>query len=108
MVCFLVPMTVAIILTIVAKRIPEKYKINWLNMLLWGGSLTLAIEHYTHGEIVPYPPFLTAGLAEVFPEMMKIGVPMTLAMVGVWLGMIYFAPKLEKFNPLKKDIKVTA
>lgn len=107
MACFLVPMTVAIITTLIAKRIPEKYKINWLNMLLWGGSLMLAIEHYTHGEIVPYPPFLTAGLAEVFPEMMEIGIPMTLVCVGAWLLMVYLAPKLAQHHPMRK-IEVSA
>ena len=48
----------------------------------------LAVEHIAHGEIVPYPPFLTAGLAEVLPEMLKIGVPMALANVFIWSAMV--------------------
>jgi hypothetical protein len=33
---------------------------------------------------VPYPPFLTAGLSEALPEMLAVGVPMTIAVSGVW------------------------
>ena len=53
----------------------------------------LAIEHIAHEEVVPYPPFLTAGLAEVLPEMLSVGVPMTLAIITVW-GLILAVPRL--------------
>lgn len=84
MACFVVPTGVAIITTAAGKKVSEKYHLNWLNAMLWGGVAMLAVEHIAHGEVVPYPPFLTAGLAEVFPEMMRVGIPMTLAIFAVW------------------------
>ena len=35
-------------------------KLGWLMNMLWGGVILLAIEHMWHGEVVPFPPFLTA------------------------------------------------
>ncbi len=93
MACFTVPMAAAIVLTALRKRFPKKLKINILNSLLWGGVIMLAVEHIAHQEVVPYPPFLTAGLEEVLPEMLAVGVPMTLAMFFVW-GVIVFVPQL--------------
>jgi len=84
MACFLVPMAVAVFTSIFRKKIPGILMINVLNLLLWGGVLGLAIEHIAHGEVVPYPPFLTAGLEHVIPEMVTIGVPMTISVSGVW------------------------
>ena len=96
MACFLVPMGTAIVITPARKRVSEKYHFNWLISMLWGGVVMLAVEHISHGEIVPYPPFLTKGLDEVLPEMLKVGVPMTLAVVGVWLVMVGIANWLER------------
>lgn len=84
MACFVVPTVAAIITTAAGKKVPEKYHFNWLNSMLWGGVVMLAVEHIAHKEIVLYPPFFTAGLREVFPEMMKVGVPMTLVIFLIW------------------------
>ncbi|MFA4991049.1 MAG: hypothetical protein WC569_00510 [Candidatus Omnitrophota bacterium] len=84
MACFAVPTAAAIVTTVIGKKIPEKYHINWLNSMLWGGVVMLAVEHIAHKEVVLYPPFLTAGLSEVLPEMMKVGIPMTLAIFLIW------------------------
>jgi len=83
--CFLVPMAVAIMTTLFRKRFPEELRVNVLNLMLWGGVLGLALEHVAHGEVVPYPPFLTAGVEEVLPEMLTVGVPMTTVVSGVWV-----------------------
>ena len=91
MACFVVPMTAAIVTTAVGKKVPEKYHLNWLNAMLWGGVTMLAVEHVTHGEIVLYPPFLTAGLPEVLPEMIRVGVPMALAIFLIWGVMVITA-----------------
>jgi len=88
MACFLVPMGLALVTTALRKRFPENLRISWLNALLWGAVLMLAVEHLAHGEVVPYPPFLTKGISEVLPEMLQVGFPMTLSMVGVWGGML--------------------
>ena len=56
----------------------------------------LAIEHISHGEFVPYPPFLTAGLPEVWPEMMRVGVPMTLVIFLIWGVMVVVSARMSK------------
>ncbi|MEM0217058.1 MAG: hypothetical protein QW612_05920, partial [Candidatus Bathyarchaeia archaeon] len=63
MACFLVPMALAIITSIIqktARSLAEKLKLWILNALLWGGVILLALEHVWHAEVVPWPPFLTA------------------------------------------------
>ena len=88
MACFLVPIGLGVITTALRRKFSRVWKIDWLNIMLWGGVLMLAVEHFAHGEIVPYPPFLTAGIEEVLPEMLSIGVPMTLAIVALWIVLI--------------------
>lgn len=88
MACFLVPMAIAVLTSLLRKKLPKALRINVLNFLLWGGVLGLALEHVAHGEVVPYPPFLTAGLEHVIPEMLTVGVPMTVATSGVWALMV--------------------
>ena len=41
-------------------KISWSRKLKWLNTMLWGGSALLCVEHIWHGEVVPWPPFLTA------------------------------------------------
>lgn len=96
MACFLVPTSTAVITTAMRKKFPEKYRINWLNAMLWGGSVMLAVEHIAHGEVVPYPPFLTAGLFEVLPEMIRVGVPMTVFVALIWLAIVVVAAKADE------------
>lgn len=84
MACFLAPIALAIITSVFRKKFPESYRINVLNLLLWGGVVALALEHVAHMEIVLYPPFLTAGVSEILPEMLTVGVPMLLAATGTW------------------------
>lgn len=96
MACFVVPAGAAIVTTAIGKKVPEKYHLNWLNSMLWGGVVMLAVEHISRGEIVLYPPFLTAGISEVLPEMMRVGVPMTLVIFLIWGMMIAVAAKMAK------------
>ena len=96
MACFLVPTGAAIVTTAVGKKVPEKYHINWLNSMLWGGVVMLAVEHISHGEVVFYPPFLTAGLPEVLPEMLRVGVPMTISIFLIWGIMVTVAARMSK------------
>jgi len=88
MACFLAPATAAIITTTVRKKIAPKYHLDWLNTMLWGGVIVLAVEHIVHKEVVPYPPFLTAGFSKVLPEILKVGVPMIFAVTLVWAVMV--------------------
>ncbi|MBO3800642.1 MAG: hypothetical protein FGF52_06305 [Candidatus Brockarchaeota archaeon] len=100
MACFLTPMVVAVFTSIFRKKIPNILMINILNLLLWGGVVGLAIEHFARGEVVPYPPFLTAGLEHVILEMVTIGIPMTMSVSGVW-GLIV----LTVNGPLNRLLK---
>lgn len=114
MACFVVPAVEAIVVTgayLAAKHSEEKKalalpegerhsndgkisfskKLSWLLGLLWGGVLLLAFEHFWHGEIVPFPPFLAAmsspeDTAEMLHEMMTVGVSMAVSVTLVWAG----------------------
>jgi hypothetical protein len=64
-------------------------RLSWLNRLLWGGTILLALEHVWHGEIVAWPPFLTAmrspgDIAPMLHEMATVGVAMAIAVTAVW------------------------
>ena len=114
MACFIVPATEAVIATaafVVAKKHEQKLaaprlneggeisasdvkitwskRLSWLLALLWGGVLLLAFEHFWHGEVVPFPPFLTAmaspeDTAEMLHEMSTVGVSMAVTVTAVW------------------------
>ncbi|MBU2102327.1 MAG: hypothetical protein KKF80_02940 [Candidatus Omnitrophica bacterium] len=104
MACFLVPTAAAIVTTAAGKKVPEKYHINWLNSMLWGGVAMLAVEHISHGEVVFYPPFLTAGLPEVLPEMIRVGIPMTVCIFIIWGVMVAVAARVDKRVKLAKAL----
>jgi hypothetical protein len=68
-------------------------RLGWLNKMLWGGSMLLAFEHLWHGEIVPWPPFLTAmkNPADVGPmlhEIATVGTAMAVMVTLVWALMV--------------------
>jgi len=108
MACFIAPMSLAIVTTIFRKKIPETLKIGWLNIMIWGGAIMLAVEHIAHGEIVLYPPFLTAmqtpaDIPVMLQEMAIIGGTMTITIVFIWIVMVaIYQRKLQK---IKKTIK---
>ena len=96
MACFTVPLAEGIILS-VAKKIAFKKnsdsviktKLEHLENMLYGGSFLLAIEHIYHGEVVLYPPFLTAmnnpeDIPEMLHEMGTVGVSMAAIVTIVW------------------------
>lgn len=96
MACFLVPMAEAIVTTAIQKVAGEKakrWKLNWLNTMLWGGVILLAIEHIWHGEVVPWPPFLTAmenpaDIPVMLHEMATIGTAMAVVITLTWMVMV--------------------
>jgi hypothetical protein len=125
MACFLVPAGEAIVTTIVQKVVENREKkvggertkktglswsrrLSWLNKLLWGGTILLALEHIWHGEVVPWPPFLTAmetpsEVAPMLHEMATFGVAMAIAITVVWGIMILIAELKAKATP---EVKV--
>jgi len=112
MVCFITPMIIAIITTLMQKTLgkkTEKLKLGVLNALLWGGVALLAIEHVWHGEVVPWPPFLTAmtnpaDIPVMLHEMTLVGGLMTTSIFTLW-GLILTTPKLISTVTLYKHIK---
>ena len=104
MACFIAPLSIGIVTTVFRKKIPENLKIGWLNIMIFGGAIMLAVEHIAHGEIVLYPPFLTAmqtpaEIPAMLQEMAVIGGTMTMAMVAIWAVMVYIynkKPELQK------------
>jgi hypothetical protein len=107
MACFIAPMSLAIVTTIFRKKIPENLKIGWLNVMIWGGVIMLAVEHIAHGEVVLYPPFLTAmqtpaEIPVMLQEMATVGGTMTIAIVCIWLAMVFISQKINV-----KTIKTT-
>jgi len=108
MACFIAPMSLAIVTTIFGKKIPETLKIGWLNIMLWGGVIMLAVEHMAHEEVVLYPPFLTAmqNPAEIpvmLQEMATIGGTMTITIVFVWILLVVASQR--KLINMNKPIK---
>ncbi len=94
MACFIAPLSLGIVTTLFRKKIPENLKIGWLNMMIWGGAIMLAVEHIAHEEIVLYPPFLTAmqtpaEIPVMLQEMAVVGGTMTIAIVLIWSIMVY-------------------
>ena len=70
-------------------KITWSKRLSWLMALLWGGVLLLAFEHFWHGEVVPFPPFLSAmsspeDTAEMLHEMATVGVSMAVTVTAFW------------------------
>ncbi len=95
-----------------AKRLAEKIKLSILNALLWGGVVLLALEHIWHGEVVPWPPFLTAmknpaDIPVMLHEMATTGTAMTIATVGVWLAILGISRRFTEITtPRMGAIKI--
>lgn len=120
MACFTVPLAEALVVSAVKAIVANKHKtdalvaegkstaklesfkekIGWLEKLLYGGSALLAIEHIYHGEVILYPPFLTAmknpeDIPEMLHEMATVGVGMALLTTAVW-GVMLLVSALKK------------
>ena len=131
--CFIVPAAEAVVVTaayFVAKKSEQKIqapkladgerfsheepkitwskRLSWLLGLLWGGVLLLAFEHFWHGEVVAYPPFLSAmsspeDTAEMLYEMSTVGVSMAVTVTAVW-GAICAAAEV-KVKKIRQSLK---
>jgi hypothetical protein len=103
-------------------QLPEKFgsdvkwskKLGYLELTLFSGSFVLALEHILHGEVVPFPPFLTAAsdpadTAEMLTEMGTVGVAMLVTLVAAWaIGVFvvdYFKFKKRKENRKEALVK---
>ena len=96
MACFLAPAAAAIITASIKKKVPAKYHLEWLNTMLWGGVIMLVVDHIISGEVVLYPPFLTAmqnpaDIPAMLMEILTVGGAMTATIILVWIVMVLFA-----------------
>lgn len=87
-------------------KIPLSVKLSWLMTLLVGGIVLLAVEHFWHGEIVPWFPFLTAmqnpqDAQAMWREILIVGGSFDIFITAVWFAICYFVDKIA----IKKDIK---
>jgi hypothetical protein len=103
--CFIAPTSVAIVTTVFRKKFPEYLHIDWLNIMIWGGAVGLAIEHIAHQEIVPWPPFLSAmsspaDTAVMLKEIAAVGIPMTVVLIFAWAMIIVVYENLIVKNKL--------
>lgn len=118
MACFIAPAAAAVVTTIVQKVVQKKeetsageraektsgkwtQRLRWLNTMLWGGTVLLALEHVWHGELVPWPPFLTAmetsgGVGPMLREIATYGATMTAAVFVIWGVMVWIAVAAER------------
>ena len=60
-----------------------------LELMLWGGSVMLIVDHIINGELTWKFPFFTAlsetgGGAVMLREMLTVGVPMSVIITLVW------------------------
>jgi hypothetical protein len=117
MACFLVPAGEAVITTVIQKVVEKREKkfvisakwsrrLSWLNIMLWGGTLMLAIDHLISGEVTFYPPFLTAlnspaDTAVMLREMATVGVVMAAAVTAVWGIMVLIAEFKSRVTRVK-------
>ena len=107
MACFTVPLAEALVVTAVkhgvfraSKEEPSRWgvvraQLGTLQRLLFGGSFLLAVEHVYHGEVVLYPPFLTAmqtpeEIPAMLHEMATVGTGMALLVTAAW-GIVWGA-----------------
>lgn len=81
---------------------------GWLNKMLWGGAMLLALEHVWHGEVVPWPPFLTAmktpgDVGPMLHEMATYGVTMAVVVTVVWAIIVVIAELRAKAKALPEE-----
>lgn len=98
MACFVVPAAMGVLIHIIRKKLPSSLHVEWLATMIFGGTVGLAVEHISHGEIVPWPPFFTAmsspnDMAAMINEMALVGIPMSIALVMAWAVIVLFYNK---------------
>jgi hypothetical protein len=117
MACVIVPIAEAVVVSLILKGMKRRAagsgesrgwirKLEWLHKALWGGAFLLVIEHVWHGEIVFWPPFLTAmsnpaDTEAMWHEMATVGVCMALFITGVWLVAALAVDRFREREPAR-------
>ena len=94
MACFVVPLVQAIATSALRKWGRKEgfvaRHISSLELMLWGGTLMLIVDHVINGELTWRFPFFTAldqadGGMVMLREMLTVGVPMSLILTAAWV-----------------------
>ncbi len=105
MACFVAPLVQAIATTayrkLSRKSVPASVKT--LETMLWGGSVMLIVDHIINGELTWQFPFFTAlsqsgGAAQMWKEILTVGVPMCIVITAVWAIWALAASRRQKLN----------
>lgn len=107
--CFIIPLTEAVATTALRRRAvkrqyagvslnPFAAHLRSLELMLWGGSLMLIVDHIINGEVTWMYPFFTAlsqegGGVTLLREMLTVGVPMSVLVTTVWLVYVLIQSK---------------
>lgn len=82
--CLIAPAAAALATKVVQKKVPAKLHLEWLFLMLSGGTVMLLVDHVLKGELVIYPPFFTAKSGNLITEVVHVGFPMVIATVVLW------------------------
>jgi ACR3 family arsenite efflux pump ArsB len=82
--CFLVPLTQAVVTTVyrVCTKQTDTFvgrNLKTLELMLWGGSIMLVVDHLVNGEFFAWNPM----------ELLTVGLPMSLAVTAIWAVYCY-------------------
>ena len=93
MACFVVPLVQAVATSALRKWGKKDgfvgRNLKSLELMLWGGSVMLIVDHILNGELTWRFPFFTAlgqsgGAQLMLREMLSVGVPMSIVITLVW------------------------
>jgi len=107
--CFVVPLTQAIATTVyrrkqrkaantTAPQLPWVQQLHKLELMLWGGSAMLIVDHIINGEVTWRYPFFTAleqegGALTLLREMLTVGLPMSVVITLIYSVMCWRSRK---------------
>ena len=77
--CFLVPLTQAVVTTVyrLCTKQTDTFvgrNLKTLELMLWGGSIMLVVDHIINGEFFAWNPM----------ELLTVGLPMSVAVTAIW------------------------
>jgi hypothetical protein len=122
MACFLAPAAVAVTTTIAKKVVQSKemaeagkhstglraqwlQRLRLLNLMMWGGTILLVIEHAVRGELVPWAPFFTAlqtpgHVGSMLREIATEGTALVVLLVCAWMVIVMLAERRARARRL--------
>ena len=110
MACFVVPLVQAIATSALRKWGKKDGFIGRnlasLELMLWGGTVMLIVDHVINGELTWQYPFFTALESGGFPvmlrELLTVGVPMSLVLTAVWA--VWVLSKARRAATIEKPL----